>query len=54
MGFLTGKPKEPRKPVTCNQCRGKGEIARPGLQAGGTWVRVATDPCPSCNGRGTL
>jgi len=53
MGWLTGKPKEPRKPVTCNQCQGHGRVTRFGLAPGGRVVAVGTDPCPGCNGRGT-
>ena len=53
MGWLTGKPNEPRKPVECNQCQGKGTVPAIGLAPGGRIVQVGRDQCPGCNGRGT-
>jgi DnaJ-class molecular chaperone len=54
MGWLTGKEKTERKPVTCRHCHGRGRIPRFGLAPGGQPVQVGTDPCPACKGRGAV
>ena len=54
MGWLTGKPKEPPKPVKCRPCNGRGWLPRFGFAPGGKLVPVDPERCSNCRGRGEV